>query len=332
LHILKDPNIKLIRYSKELSVDWDRFLANSKNGTFLFNRSYLDYHSDRFVDHSLLIFDKKERLMGLFPCSTDGNEVVSHGGLTYGGLVLGPRVSTENTLVIMGMLIDYFSYRGFENMTYKAVPYIYHSKPAQEDLYALFRYGFKLVRRDVSSAINIKVTPLKGKKLNGYKRAQKEGLSLVEVEESENVLKIVNETLTSKYGVVAVHDPPEMNLLKSRFPRNIRIFELLLDRETLGGGILFVDGSVVHAQYIATNERAKALRGLDFMVVSFVALFKESSTWFDFGISTENAGRHLNKPLIRAKEEFNMSAICYDTYSLVTMGSSAALSTSLLDG
>ena len=34
--------------------EWDAFVGASKNGTFLLTRPYMDYHADRFTDHSLI--------------------------------------------------------------------------------------------------------------------------------------------------------------------------------------------------------------------------------------------------------------------------------------
>ena len=34
----------LIKYSDDMAGEWNRFVASSKNGTFLLNRLYLDYH------------------------------------------------------------------------------------------------------------------------------------------------------------------------------------------------------------------------------------------------------------------------------------------------
>jgi len=36
--------------------EWNAFVAKSKNGTFLFDRRYMDYHADRFSDHSLMCY------------------------------------------------------------------------------------------------------------------------------------------------------------------------------------------------------------------------------------------------------------------------------------
>ena len=90
----------------------------------------------------------------------------------------------------------------------------------------------------------------------------------------------------------------------------------LFDKDTVGGAILYIDNNVVHAQYLATTDEAKMKRGLDFMMVSFIDKYKDQYEWFDFGISTENNGRTLNTGLIKSKEEFNLSSICYDFYEL----------------
>ena len=34
--------------------EWDNFVASAKNSTFLHMRPYMDYHSDRFNDYSLV--------------------------------------------------------------------------------------------------------------------------------------------------------------------------------------------------------------------------------------------------------------------------------------
>ena len=44
------------RYTPEKADEWNRFVAQSKNGTFLFDRRYMDYHADRFQDHSLMFY------------------------------------------------------------------------------------------------------------------------------------------------------------------------------------------------------------------------------------------------------------------------------------
>ena len=62
-------------------------MSKGKNSTFLFQRDFMDYHSDRFMDHSLLVF-KDEKLIAVLPGNQVDNTVYSHQGLTYGGLIV----------------------------------------------------------------------------------------------------------------------------------------------------------------------------------------------------------------------------------------------------
>ena len=62
--------------------EWNAFVAQSKNGTFLFDRRFMDYHADRFQDYSLMFYDE-DRLLAVMPAHVDGDCLVTHGGLTY---------------------------------------------------------------------------------------------------------------------------------------------------------------------------------------------------------------------------------------------------------
>ena len=47
--------ITIVRYDAAQRVLWDDFVENARNATFLFKRDYMDYHADRFADHSLIV-------------------------------------------------------------------------------------------------------------------------------------------------------------------------------------------------------------------------------------------------------------------------------------
>ena len=44
--------ITISRYTPESRHEWDKFVRNARNSTFLFLRDYMDYHADRFKDCS----------------------------------------------------------------------------------------------------------------------------------------------------------------------------------------------------------------------------------------------------------------------------------------
>ena len=135
----KKTMFELKRYSPADAAEWNAFVAGSKNGTFLFDRSYMDYHADRFRDHSLMIY-REGRLYALLPaCIAADGTLWSHGGLTYGGVILSASASAADTVRLFAELNDSLRSEGIRRVVYKAVPWIYHRLPAEEDLYAIFR-------------------------------------------------------------------------------------------------------------------------------------------------------------------------------------------------
>ena len=67
---------------------WNKLVSESKNGTFLFDRNFMDYHKHKFQDFSLMIYNEKNKLIAIMPAHRIGDEVYSHLGLTYGGIII----------------------------------------------------------------------------------------------------------------------------------------------------------------------------------------------------------------------------------------------------
>ena len=84
----------------------------------------------------------------------------------------------------------------------------------------------------------------------------------------------------------------------------------------LGGALLYLIRRAVHAQYLYCNEEGRSFRALDFIIVGLLRDEFGDYERFDFGKSTEEGGTHLNRALIKTKEEFGGTSICYDTYRL----------------
>ena len=91
--------IRVERYEPKRKVCWDRFVRESKNGVFLFYRDYLEYHADRFQDYSLLFFQGSQ-LVAVAPANRVDDVVVSHGGLTFGGIISGVGMTTGMMLKV----------------------------------------------------------------------------------------------------------------------------------------------------------------------------------------------------------------------------------------
>jgi len=309
-----------VPFVPEFRALWDGFVERSKNGTFLFKRDFVEYHSDRFVDASLLVFDG-DTLLAVLPASRhrdqDGDEVRSHGGLTYGGLVCDHRMTASRMLEVMAVVVGHYREAGVGSLLYKPVPHIYHSMPAEEDLYALFREGAELVRRDVAAAIPKGAgAPLtKGRKW-AVKQGRSNGIQVSESDEWHEFMAMETALLMGKYNTRPVHTADELERLHRRFPQRIRLFTASRESELLAGTVTFDCGKCVHVQYIASTERGRELCAGDVLFERLIAEVFCGSQWFDFGISTEDAGLILNSGLSNNKESWGARSVVYDQYRL----------------
>jgi hypothetical protein len=308
--------IAIKRYDAEHKALWDSFIARSKNGVFLFHRDYMEYHSDRFKDCSRMFFEG-ETLVAVMPANVAGERLVSHGGLTFGGIVSDSRMKTPLILELFAALKEQLLSEGLTKLVYKAIPHIYHSLPAEEDLYALYRHGATLVRRDVASTLDARqrIGFSKGRKWS-IKQALKHGLRVERSYDFDRFMAIEGQVLRAKYGVEPVHSGEEMRRLAGRFPENIKLFAAYKSEEMLAGVIIYESRMVAHAQYISADDEGKQAGALDLILNHLTNEYYAGKPYFDFGISTENNGSYLNEGLIENKESFGARAVVYDFYEL----------------
>ncbi len=306
--------IRFERYTPEREDEWNSFVSESLNGTFLFHRNYMDYHADRFEDCSLMVM-RRGKLISLIAANVDNGVFHSHGGLSYGGFIVDRKMGASRMMEMFDGFLEYLQAGEFSEVIYKPVPILFHGSPCEFDLYALFRNDFDLSRREISTLINIPNARFKQNRKSGYNFAVKNNVKLIETDDYDTFIGIANERLESKYAVRAVHTADELRLLKTAFPENIRLFGAFREGRMLGGSLLYLINRTVHAQYLYCNDEGREFRGLDFMIVSLLRENYSSYDWFDFGKSTEDGGHYLNQALIKTKEEFGGTSICYDTYS-----------------
>jgi hypothetical protein len=312
--------LSLVPYTPDRQPDWDAFVRRSKNGVFLFLRDYMGYHADRFADSSLLVVDGG-RVAAVLPANQTGDEWVSHGGLTFGGVVADEQMTIGGMRAVFDLLLDHLRRHGVRRLIYKPVPHIYHRLPADEDLYLLFLHGARLVRRDLSTTIAIG-RPLpyaKGRKWS-INKARKAGLSVEPSQDFEAFMAIEEYVLRTYHGTKPVHSASEIRLLAGRFPENIRLFGAFQAGRMLAGVIVYADGQVAHTQYIASTDEGREFGAADLVLDHLIREVYADRAYFDFGISTEQSGRFLNAGLALYKENFGGRSIAYDWYELPIPG------------
>jgi virulence-associated protein VagC len=306
-------NIEFIRYSDEYRDLWDNLVINSKNGNFLHQRDYMDYHAHRFDEQSVLII-KRGKPIAVFPSNRVTDQVISHSGLTYAGLIYGKKIHAVEILELFKKLEKYYRQMGISKILYKATPHVFHSYPAEEDLYALTRMGARLFRRDLSSVIRLdnRIKFSDSRKCT-IRKSEKQGLTIREGDFFDEYHKLLVQVI-AKFGTEPVHTLLELQLLKERFPDKIRLFGAFEENQLLAGAIIYDFGHIVHTQYLATSEQGKEIGALDFVLAQLIETTFSSHQYFSFGVSTENEGQLLNEGLIFQKEGFGARGVTHDFY------------------
>ncbi|MDI3318638.1 GNAT family N-acetyltransferase [Pinibacter soli] len=309
-------DIKIERYNSSLQSVWDSFVKDAKNGVFLFERNYLEYHADRFTDHSLLFY-KEDELVCVLPANEKETTYSSHGGLTFGGFIMSRRASITFVNKAFPVLLDYLKQNSFTTFIYKSIPFVYHQLPAQEDLYTLFLNGANLYRRDASSVIDLsgKISYGKGTKAS-LSKARKNELVVKESLDFKTFMDIEEQILRVKYNTRPTHTCEEITLLAERFPNNIKLYLVYKGDNCVGGTILYISDLVVHTQYIGITDEGKEIGALDFLTDALIQIYRPNKKYYSFGISTENDGRYLNEGLVRNKESFGARTVTHDFYRI----------------
>ena len=306
---------KIKRYTPDRKAEWDAFVAQSKNGTFLFFRDYMDYHSDRFEDHSLMFY-RDGRLYGLMPANRKGDVFQTHAGLTYGGLVMDAKTTAAATVELFRELNDYLRAEGFRRVLYKCIPWMYHQLAAEEDLYAIARTcDARLQERDLGTVI-IQRNAIRWERVRrrALKRAEEAGITVERSNDIAGFWQVLCDNLRRTYDSKPVHTLAEMELLHSRFPDNIVLYTAKKDGVILAGILLYVSTQVARAQYSSATPEGKQLGAIDIIYDRIINDDYHHLPFFEFGTSAMADSNVINETLVFQKEGFGGRGICFDRY------------------
>lgn len=309
---------EIIRYDASMAARWDEFARMSRNGTMLHQRGYMDYHSDRFKDCSLVALHEG-RLCALLPACIEGDTLWSHRGLTYGGWLVPLKHFDATVMVeVMDAACQWMTDNSIKRLVYKPVPHIYHRYPCEEDLYALFRHQAKLIETNISTTIDLTCPlPLDRGNKSGANAARKAGIQVGPSEDWEGYWRLLSSLLDERYGTRPVHTLDEMRLLHGRFPDGIRLYAATLDGEMLAGVVMYLSQPVAHCQYIGASPQGKDSKALTLLFDYLIGEAKASGyRYFDFGISNEDHGHYLNEGLVRQKSRLGGRGIVYNTFEI----------------
>jgi hypothetical protein len=296
---------------------WDDLVARSANGTLLHTRRYLGYHGDRFADRSLVVLDGG-RPAAVLPAALDPSDpacVVSHPGLTYGGLVHPPSFRGTAVRAALDAALAHWS---AARVVYKPVPHVFHRAAAQDDLWALFVLGAKRFRVDLSWAVDLTGPPAW---TGNRRRAAAKAAAAVDVTRDDDAVEelwaVLTESLAERHGVRPVHTAAELAELLERCPGEIAVHVARRDSAVVAGAVVYVAGAAWHTQYLTSGAAGREVGALDAVVAYGIDAAREAGArWYDFGISNEDAGRTLNEGLYFYKSSFGGGSVVHEQYEL----------------
>ncbi|OUL63524.1 GNAT family N-acetyltransferase [Flavobacterium sp. AJR] len=314
---MKNYTVKL--YQETDYEKWNDFIGQAKNATFLFHRDFMEYHKDRFEDFSLLVFEN-EKLVSVLPANKVGNVVYSHQGLTYGGLVLMPVSKLYDTIFVFKAILEYLNKNDIGKLFFKDIPSIYCDYSSDEINYLMYVCNGKIIMKHNVSVISLKYNILITKsRKECIRRGQKLDLYIKEEDNLDtfwNQLLIPN--LKEKYNSEPVHTLGEIMFLKSKFPDNIRHFNVYNNGELVCGTTLFITKNVVKPQYISGSSKNNILGSIDFLYDFLITEIAKNKDFFDFGPSHENNGFQIVKSINFWKESFGAHSLVQDFYEIQT--------------
>ena len=312
--------ITIIKYSNEHKKEWDSFITNSKNGVFFFLRDFVEYHSNRFTDYSLMLYEDK-KLKAVLPANIDGSTLFSHKGLSFGGMILNPKITTISVVNIFSEFLEFAKQKGITKIVYKCIPYIYHIHPAQEDLYSLYQANAILIKRCPSAVIRMRnKSDFRTLRKRGVKKGIKNKLVIKQTQDYKTFWNIVTTNLMDRHKVIATHSLAEIEYLRNKFSKYIQLFASFKNEKMIAGVVMYESRTVARAQYIATIHKGRNMGALDIIFNYLINTHYIDKDYFDFGISTEtylvDNKLVLNEGLVFQKEGFGGRSVMYDTYEI----------------
>lgn len=312
--------IRVVLYCEELLKDWNEVLNNSKNGTFMHRRSFMEYHKHRFEDFSLLVYDD-EVPVAIFPANRKNDQsIATHSGLTFGGFIVNRNIYTKMTILYFSKMLEYCASLGFERILFKQIPSFYCSVSHEEIDYIMFILNAKLIRVDIASSINQKSTlkiPVQSRRFRSIKKAEKLDAKVLETESyAEFWNEILVPNLRERFGVAPVHSLAEIESLSRNNYPCIRQFNVVINGTLMAGTTIFETATTAHAQYISASNEGRRNGSLDFLFKVLIEEVFHEKDYFDFGIVNENDGRKINEGLLDWKEGFGARSYAHRFYEI----------------
>ena len=297
--------ISLLRYTPNMKTLWDDFLIQeAQNTTFLFQREFIDYHQDRFTDHSLLFF-RDQQLIAILPANIKQSILHSHQGLSYGGFILSKSFSSDWVTPCLKALKKFMQTQRLSLLRIKRLPEIYIQPSSCKQLLELFYQQSTLHTQEANSVIDLQeVNSYNTLKKRLIRRAFKNRLTTSYSNNWKGYWEILTTNLRTRFNAEPVHTLQEILMLKERFPKHIQLLVTQSEEnELLAGTVLFIHATTIHTQYLSNSPKGREVAALDWTIHQLIHNSKQTHHYLSLGTSIATDGQ-TNLGLKRWKEGF----------------------------
>lgn len=264
----------------------------------------MDYHSDRFEDHSLMIY-KADQLIALLPANKTNTFLNSHQGLTYGGVLFDIEYSEDSVLEVLSSVEEYLKSIGVSSLQVKEQPEIYNQK--SQFYSTLFNQNsFKVLNThkylaiDFSEELNIHKT-----KLKHSRKGLEYGIDIrLDNDFSAFWTKVLIPKLENKFKTKPVHTLDEIERLHQLFPKHILQYNAYINHKIVGGITIFDKGKVVKSQYSGSTQMGEKNFVIDTLFLHLIQHYKsEGKQFFSMGTVTTKDALGFSPGLLKQKFE-----------------------------
>lgn len=306
---------QIVPYEPRWQAAWDEFVRSSRNGHFMLERGYMDYHADRFQDSSLLCLHEG-RLAALLPAHRRGREMLSHEGLPFAGFVVGPRLLHREFAEIFAATRICLRGMGIGRLTYTPAPACYHVSPFEDDLYLLHRSGARCSSMKLSAGFaGPRPQPASRQSRRALDRAERKlPCEYFECHEVAAFWGHLESFLKTHRAGRPVHTASEMTLLKDRFPQQIRMFFAIAGGEVVGGELVYLTHRVQRGQYSFRHrtDSSSVSRRLSLWLAAHPELTRP---WIDLGTSVDPRTGEIDGGILFSKEQTGARGTTVQTWT-----------------
>lgn len=321
--------VSIEKYTHTMEERWDRFVLNdSINGTILQTRKFLNYHQQgRFVDNSLVVMNGSN-IIAVIPANyiRESNEIISHQGSTYGGIVLAKNSNKINVLDSIFLCLDnYLNENKISRVTFNQTGTIYQRYPSKLLDYYYYLNGY-VASAELGYYIDLKETSenvidgFSSSRRRDYRYSLRNKFEFKELCDNKEIADFYHVLCDNykKFNTSPVHTLDEiMDLHQNRINGYIRFYGVYNEDVLVAGAMIFIfDNHVFHTQYLAVRQDSTNMFINEFLYTNLIfEAKKELFNYISFGTAVLEHGKILNRSLAQYKEGYGTNTYINYRYS-----------------